>query len=775
MFAAIGHADTTRKNPPSLHLQPILVSVNVNEEKVQGIFRCYIDDNQKIWVDTNELHAWGLNTLPQQPLEYDGERYYELDWYQGVRYVFDSYALALAITVPPRWLPATRIGPESPSLNGAIRPQDPGLFVNYDVTEQHSELLNQSYAAGTAQVGYFNHWGVGTSGFLFNSQPQSQTRGVIRLDTTWTLDEPEKVASWRFGDSITSTADWSGAVHFGGIQYATNFSTQPNLVTFPLPGFSGEAAVPSTVDVFVNSALRQQQRIRSGPFYVNNIPVVTGAGAMQIVTQDILGREQVSILPYYASEQLLTPGLIDFSYEAGAVRLNYGLNGNEYGRALLSGTYSRGLTNNDTATAHAELLANQQTVGFTNYYLLNYFGVLTLGGAASHSYLGEGGLAELAFRRQTPQLSFGGRAVLTTQNYLQLGILNDQRNPSLVEQAFASYSSSRFGSFSVSYTALKNRTNLPEPTEEFAFLTPNSRLLTVSYSQTVFKKLYLLLGVMTDFDNHKNNQIYGSLVWSLGKYTSANISGTQQQDHNQGLVEVNKNLPLGNGTGYRLLASSNSVSRYEGDFAWNNPYSTLSAQYANVDSTNNYQLNATGSVIHFGGSTFLARSMESSFALVQVPGFENVKVYYRNQSIGRTDKKGNLYIPNLLPYQENDIKINAKDLPLDTIVDVVDKQSIPYFRSGALVRFPVHRIKNVMIALYQANHHPVPAGATVVLMGQHSKINYPVGYEGKVFLYEFDTNSLKGRAMWDGKTCHFTIRVPQDKNTIIDLGKVACT
>ena len=42
-----------------------------------------------------------------------------------------------------------------------------------------------------------------------------------------------QLASLRLGDSISGASGWGGAVRFGGVQWATNFSVQPDFVTFP--------------------------------------------------------------------------------------------------------------------------------------------------------------------------------------------------------------------------------------------------------------------------------------------------------------------------------------------------------------------------------------------------------------------------------------------------------------------------------------------------------------------------------------------------------------
>ncbi len=95
------------------------------------------------------------------------------------------------------------------------------------------------------------------------------------------------------------------------------FPLQPGFVTFPLPGISGEAALPSTVDLYVDNALRMRRQVPSGPFSIQDLPVTTGQGDARLVIRDILGREQVITQPFYATSRLLKQGLHDYSYELG--------------------------------------------------------------------------------------------------------------------------------------------------------------------------------------------------------------------------------------------------------------------------------------------------------------------------------------------------------------------------------------------------------------------------------------------------------------------------
>ena len=162
----------------------------------------------------------------------------------------------------------------------------------------------------------------------------------------------------RVGDSISSPGGWGRAVRFGGVQYGTNFSTQPMLVTTPLLAAQGEAVVPSTVDVFVNGRPVASESVPPGPFSIDHLPVLTGAGQLQVVVTDALGRQQVLNQPYYSGTALLRTDLAEYSFELGSIRQDYGDRSFAYGDVLGVASYRRGITDTLTAGARAEAQAN---------------------------------------------------------------------------------------------------------------------------------------------------------------------------------------------------------------------------------------------------------------------------------------------------------------------------------------------------------------------------------------------------------------------------------
>ena len=125
------------------------------------------------------------------------------------------------------------------------------------------------------------------------------------------------------------------SVYFGGIQWATNFSLSPGYITQPIPTIGGQSRAPSTVELYINDALRQTSQVPTGPFTIDNFPQITGSGQARIVVRDLLGRETVLVQDFFSSTSLLRKGLSDYSFEAGAVRRNLGIDSANYGAGFV--------------------------------------------------------------------------------------------------------------------------------------------------------------------------------------------------------------------------------------------------------------------------------------------------------------------------------------------------------------------------------------------------------------------------------------------------------
>ena len=141
----------------------------------------------------------------------------------------------------------------------------------------------------------------------------------------------------------------------GGVQVRRDFTLQADVVRQPVPVISGTAAVPSTVDVYVNGLRSFSQTVNSGPFNISNLQNLASGGTARVVVRDASGRQVEQQLQLNPTALLLRPGLTDFSVEGGLARRNFGILSNDYDRRFLaSASLRHGFNPNITLEAHAE-------------------------------------------------------------------------------------------------------------------------------------------------------------------------------------------------------------------------------------------------------------------------------------------------------------------------------------------------------------------------------------------------------------------------------------
>ena len=281
---------------------------------------------------------------------YRGEAFYSLGAVPGLHYHVDQRTQTLYIKAPAGAFGGTIVDGFF-AHNPKPQPTPWGGFFNYDVLGTHT--TGDTWVNGLFEAGLFNDWGVGTSSFLDQNLGRSGSH-LIRLDTAWRHDDPGDMTTLTLGDSITRGGLTGLDVRLGGVQYGTNFATHPYFITFPMPGVSGAAALPSTVDLYVNGLLKSSQQVPAGPFSVPAVPVVTGPGQVTLVVRNALGREQVITTAFYASSSLLKQGLNDYSFSVGKLRKNYGLDSNDYGHFAATGLFRHGFTPHFTGEAQGE-------------------------------------------------------------------------------------------------------------------------------------------------------------------------------------------------------------------------------------------------------------------------------------------------------------------------------------------------------------------------------------------------------------------------------------
>lgn len=742
-------------------LQQMLFAVVINGKQTGTVVYALESTDNSIYLPINRLAQWQLKHDNAPSITYNGVRYINLRTLPGITYQLNTSTLTLYIHAPATAFNSNII---DINTNNQPTPSKPsfGSFFNYDLSLMHNNFDDsnekQTQVGGVGEIGIFNRYGVGLGEFVAESNRVGQK--FVRLDTTWTMDQPENMASWRLGDAITTAGSWSGAVRFGGIQYATNFGTQPGFITNPLPSIAGEATVPTLADFIVNNATISQQSFAPGPYTVQGLPVVTGAGDVVVVSRDILGRETVYQVPYYTSLQLLKPGLNDYSYSIGFARDNFGIDSNDYGRFVSTANFRHGFTDHLTGEVHAEVVSNLQDVGLGSNYQLGNLGVITTAIAGSHSKLGTGGLALLGLERRAEPFSINTNIEMTTNDFTRLGIQPGDRAPRLTSQTFIGYSNKKIGALGIGYIVQDNRNNQS-----------NDELVTASYSRNITHHLSIIIAGLVNTHISRQSRVFAQLNWYLGGDRTASINSNLQRAASSLGAQIYKQLPDGPGYGYQLAAATGETTTYNAALGYQTESGTYTAQINGNDGNRDYEINASGGIVYMHRDVFLSRQIDESFAVASVPGFANVAVYEDGHYMGTTNSRGNLLIPGLVPYESNPIHFDVKDLPLNTTVETDEMNAIPYFRSGVLVKFPVKQIRSAIVKIVQNDGTPIPQAANMIINNQSELLL--INSNGEAYL----TNLQKQNTVtinWNNQQCRFDLLFPDTSNPLPNLGTIVC-
>jgi len=752
-LAVAGTAAHAQQGPEASGESIVELRVNHQSDTTTLVVRRGLDGT--LLVRAEDLAALRLQAPTQGAVLVGGESYYRIGPEIGAQVRLDEATQSIDLD-----LPAHAFVPSLSRFAGrgtAPRPTvSTGAFLNYDVTADH--VAGATSAGGFLELGVFGSQGVVTGTMI--ARDGDGSREAVRLDTTWTRDFPERLSTLRVGDAISSSGAWGRSVRFAGIQFGTNFSTQPTLVTTPLLAVSGEAVVPSTVDVFVNGQRLTSEQVAPGPFTIERLPSINGAGQLQVVVVDALGRQQVVAQPYYTGTALLRAGLDEYSVEIGGIREDYGRRSSRYGDLVGAATLRRGLTDRLTAELHAEAQADgSAAAGIDAAVRLGTVGILSATAASGMNDDGSGWLAGIGFERSGPRLSAFARTQYAAEGFARIGDTTTQRARQL---SFLGLGCNllRHGSLQLAYG------------QQTFWDSPAVRTVGLTWSRSLGDYGFLSLFANHSAGTDRRTELLASWTKPFGRGRSASTSlrstsGGATGDRFEAVSGIQQNLPTGSGSGYSLTISSSDDHR--AGYAYQGGAGTASLDYASEAGQGGWRAGALGGVAVTAAGLMPARRLDDGFAVIQVADYEGLEVRVDNQPVGRTDHKGRLLLDRLRAYEVNEVSLDPTELPMDAVLSNPAIKVTPAYRSGALVRFPVTRGDAVVMQLLQPGGQPVPAGAVVSVGGTE----FPVALSGRVQVNGV-TGSARAVASWRNGRCSFEITRPAGNDPLPDLGEVPC-
>ncbi|MEQ1949736.1 MAG: fimbria/pilus outer membrane usher protein, partial [Bryobacteraceae bacterium] len=630
-----------------------LLGIRVNGAMVSEFEPVYNDPSSGYAVTAALLDKAHIRLPSTLPVHAGNRDYYPLAGLRGVVVRLNQSEQMLEIEVPPEDMTDT-ILQVSHLRVGRPEASEPGLFLNHDF--QYSRSSQASGLSGLMEAGMFSSLGVLTTRVA--SSNLLNQGGMRRLDTQFFRDFPERRATLSIGDAISGGNPWARQVYFAGVRWASKFTTQRGFVPYALPSLSGTAVSPSVVDVFVNNVKLYSKPVDMGPFTINNVPILSSQGQIQMVVTDALGRQQVISQQYIATVQVLQRGVSEYTYELGTLRRNYGFSSFGYGSFFAEATHRYGLTDHLTIEGRGEAALTSRTIGGGLSYAWTPVGILSGGVAGSNDSARSGYLLYGSFSHPARFLSYAAQLQVASRDFRQLGLLEYQRAPVRVAQASVNRALGSRVSATLGYLQRDGRTEIS--------------------ARSVFASLTLRMGrgVLSLGGNYATlseamltGQRYGatmSLIIPLGGRTIASSTADVQPSGTTVYSELQKSPPLGPGYGYRLRTASFNSNRIDAGLSYQNNSGAYLIETSQTAQGSGYRIGRTGSIVLMHGHVLPSRWLLNSFAVVEVPGQKNADVIVNNQVQAHTNSRGVAMVPVMVAYDNNTVRIDDKSVPLDS-------------------------------------------------------------------------------------------------------------
>lgn len=216
--------------------------------------------------------------------------------------------------------------------------------------------------------------------------------------------------------------------------------------------------------------------------------------------------------------------------------------------------------------------------------------------------------------------------------------------------------------------------------------------------------------------------------------------------------------------------------RHRDDREYQSRYGRYEVRRERLGEADHTTVSLTGGLVAIGGGLYASRAVQSSFALVRVPQVEGVRAYVNRQEAGRTNRNGDLLVPDLLPYYGNLLNIADEDVPLGYDIGRVQQTIAPPHRGGALVLFPVSRLQRVAgrVQLVAEGRVTIPAYGTIAVTSGDRRIDSPVGASGEFYLENLSEGRYPATVTSQGHSCTFELQVPPSDTPVNRVGTVAC-
>jgi outer membrane usher protein len=780
--SALASPSAVRVYPLALQLD---VSVNGRRLDVIGSFRQLSDG--KLVARVDELASLGVEASGH------GDDWVSLASIPGLAYVYDEPKQAIALTAEPRCLLPRRISVARRAAVGHIEPEaDWGALLNYSVFASAAQNDPRAYGA-------FDGLSATLEGRLFSPLGLAEQTGVVgrtttangpgvRLDSTLSHEDGGRLIDYRVGDAVSAGLVWTRPVRFGGFQIDRNFGLRSDLVTAPLPVLSGTAAVPSTLDVFVNEQKIYAADVDSGRFLVTDLPVVSGSGDTRMVMRDASGREVETDARFYVTPDMLRAGLYDFSVEAGAPRIGYGVDSFAYQRQPFgSWTLRDGLTDIVTLQNHGEVSNGFANVGVGAVVSTFGLAAVTAAFAASRNDCADGGQLYLGAQTRFLGLTLQASAQQTFRDYEDIASvsasadylkrleqldLSEGLSAAMVASLADAHAPRRLYQATLGFPLPIANSSLGLTYVDLAPASgPPTQAIGLTWSKTFDFGGAASLSAYVNVGSTRSVGVFGGFSMPLGPLGYGSVGGSSSGGDSGATFSLSK--PLGDAPGsfgWQVQDQESPAYNRTAEGSYRSGYGAYIGRVTQSSAGVGGSVEADGAIVATRDGVFASNRVDDAFAVVSA-GAPNVDVTVENKRVGQTDSRGMLLVPNMHSLQSNHVAIDATQLPVDALPARTQAVVAPMALSGARVDFGVDvKTPAAELVLVDATGAYLAPGSHGVLA---SGARFVVGYDGEAFVTGLREND-SAVVTTDKATCRAEFSFRRLPGRRVRIGPVVC-
>ncbi len=759
----------------------LFLNISINSNISKDLISVRQDQDRKLYIRSRDLKALRVKMDEHIP---DNQWVYINDL-NGIQFKYLENEQSLNLKVPSNMLTGYSVdlnGQQVTSPNLLKMKPLNAAILNYSLYQTMTN--DENVFSGTAEGIFNSAIGNFSSGVLYNGSNENSYSHEkwVRLESKWQYVDPEKIRIYTLGDFISNSPDWGSSVRLAGFQWSSAYSQRGDIVTSALPQFSGSAALPSTLDLYVNQQKIYSGLVPSGPFDIKQLPFISG-NEVTLVTTDATGQQSITKKPYYFSSKILAKGINEFSVDVGVPRYNYGLYSNDYDDATFaSGAirygYSNSLTLSGGAEASTDGLSNLGT-GFAKNVL--GIGVMNADIAASQ-YKDENGYSALIGLegRISKNISFNTSYRKVFDNYFDLARVSQVRylkdnQINAESQNYLNYSALADEIFraGINYNFYAGY-GVYLGYNQIKYSDNSYKLLSTNLSGSLDKNWGFYASAYKDYENHKDYGVYFALRYTPSSKVNAITSVSSDSGslrYRQEIFGLSEPQIGSFGWGGYVERDQDAKENNASIYAFYRARAAyLTGRYNRFGDNDQVAVSATGSLVAAAGRIFAANEIGDGYAVVTNAGPQS-QIINGGVNLGATDKSGRFLIANLRPYMSHHVYLDPSYLPLEWEVSSTNQTAFVGYRQGTLVDFGAHQVISGLVKLVDQKNSPLMPGYTVRINGQQDGM---VGYDGEVFIPNLLKQNKLEIDLLDHGSCQVDFTYNSNQYSTKKLGPYVC-